>query len=145
MKRASIILLAVLAAVAPSCDGKTTDIVDSAQAAAKEGMEGLEGLKDFELGDLGADAMKSKVSEIAGSLGEQLGSIKDLASATSITEKIGPAIAALEKLKGGLGGMLPDMGSLGGIVDTLKSKFGDKADIMGVLKPMLDKLMALLG
>ena len=78
-------------------------------------------------------------------LTENFSSVKDLASAEKLKEMAGPVLENLGKVKGMLGDKMPSMESLGGAVETLKSKFSGDASIMKVLQPIIDKVKGLMG
>lgn len=128
MKSTLVISLSLLAATAflPACDK-----VEDAKAAGNSAMEAV--------GNLDADGMKTMV----GDLSTKLGDIKDLASAEKITEQIGPMLEKLSKGKELLGGKM-DLGSLSTAVESLKARFADKADVLKVLQPVLERLTALI-
>ena len=137
--KATPFLLALVPFIA-SCDGdvKASDILDS-------GKEALSNLEDLDLSKLSVDDMKEKVGELTSSLGSKLEGIKDEAGAIDVAKSLGPVVDQLNNLKGVLGDNMPTMDQLGGIVDSLKSKFSGDEGIMKALQPLLEKLQSLLG
>ena len=107
--------------------------------------ESLNSMADIDLAGLSPDKLKEKGGEMISGLASQLGNISDLASAESISKAAGPVIEKLGSLKGMLGDNLPDMSSLSEAVSGLTSKFADKADVMKVLQPMIDKITGMIG
>ena len=113
--------------------------------SAKELIEsGKQALEDIDLSKLSVDGMKEKVGELGGMLTSKLESIKDEASAVDVKKAVEPVVDQLSKLKGALGDNMPSMDQLGGIVDSLKSKFGGDEGIMSVLQPLIEKLQNLM-
>ncbi len=86
-----------------------------------------------------------KAAEALKGVTEGLGKITDLESAKSAVTSLASPMAMLASAKKLLGDKMPDLGSLGGIVGTLKEKFAGKTEILGVLQPILDKIMAMVG
>jgi hypothetical protein len=74
----------------------------------------------------------------------QLGNIKDLASAQSVSSTVTPLIEKLEGLKKALGGTLPDTATVKSAISSLTTKF-QNSEIMDAIKPMLTKLQNLVG
>ncbi|MCP3914040.1 MAG: hypothetical protein GY711_00615 [bacterium] len=108
---------------------------------AKEALSGA--LENLDI-DFSAEGATEKVNEVVKSSVSKIDEIKDLASAESITEKLGPALDMLKKAKTTLGEKMPDTASLTGLIETLKSKFAGKTDILGALKPLIEKIQALM-
>ena len=66
-------------------------------------------------------------------------------TAFGITENvIGPIIDQLKGFKTTLGDKMPDLSSLGSTADGLMKKFAGDSAIMDVIKPVLEKLKALV-
>jgi hypothetical protein len=128
---ASVLLLGVACG-----EGETSakELAKSAQGAAES----------LDLSKLTPDAMKEKAGELMKTITTQLDEIKDRASATSAASVIGPLAEQLTQLKSTLGANLPDMGALRTAVEGLAKKFALDQDVMGVLKPLMEKLQGLL-
>lgn len=121
---------------------------DAAKGAVESATNAFDGLKNIDLSDvtkldpaklqgLGKDAMSA--------IAKQLGSISDLASAKNVAGVIEPMLEKLGSLKTALGGKLPSMEEVSSAISSLTTKFTGKADIMGAIQPVLDKLKALIG
>ena len=144
MKRFSLTTAALSALLLVSACSKEEVQAKMDEAADKAG-SALESVKDLDLGSLSPDALKEKAAEYTESLGSKLGEIKDKASAMDVSKAAEPVVDMLSKAKDILGENMPDLSSLTGVVDDLKSKFGGDEGVMSVLKPLLDKLQSLLG
>lgn len=139
--QATSVLLALVPFVA-SCDGdvKASDVVANGKAAV--------GKMADDLGNLSVDELKAKVSNVSKDLSQKLSQsfdeIKDKASALDVKQAVEPMVEQLSKLEAMLGEKMPSMESLRGALEELKTKFAGKEDIMEVLRPLIDKLQALL-
>jgi hypothetical protein len=144
MKRLSFSIAALSALLLVSACSKEEVQAKMDEAANKAG-GALESLKDIDLGSLSPDALKEKANSLTDSLATQLGEIKDKASAMDVKKAAEPVVDMLSKMKGMLGENMPDLSSLNGVVDDLKAKFNSDEGVMGVLKPLLDKLQSLVS
>jgi len=113
-------------------------------AMAKELMASAKGaFPELDLSSLSADDMKAKFGELTTTLVSKLGNVKDTASAEVVRDEIAPAVKQLGMLKGALGDNLPSLDSLTGAVQQVRSKFTSSGNILEVLNPVLEKLLAL--
>ncbi|MFN0007175.1 MAG: hypothetical protein ACKVXR_04640 [Planctomycetota bacterium] len=131
MKQFAPILLVLF--IASSCE-------KSADAAAT--IKGASGSVD--LSKLTPEAMKTEGSKLVSQVTSKLGEIKDLASAENAVKQLDPLIGNLGMLKDKLGAGGLDLSSIQSSISGLTSKFGSDTKIMGALKPLLDKLQAML-
>jgi hypothetical protein len=120
---------------------------DAAKGAAQQAGAAMETL----MKDLSADFSKldtTKLQQLGkdamAAVATQLGNIKDLASAQSVSSNVTPLIEKLEGLKKALGGMLPDTATVKSAISSLTTKF-QNSEIMDAIKPMLTKLQNLVG
>ncbi len=121
---------------------------DAAKGALDKATAAFDGLKDLDLSDV-TKLDPAKLQEVGKSamngIAAQLGSITDLASAKNVVGELEPWMDKLGSLKTALSGKLPDMESVKTAISGLTSKFSGNADIMGALKPVIEKLQALIG
>jgi hypothetical protein len=120
---------------------------DAAKGAAQQAGAAMESL----MKDLSADFSKldtTKLQQLGkdamAAVATQLGNIKDLASAQSVSSTVTPLIEKLEGLKKALGGTLPDTATVKSAISSLTTKF-QNSEIMDAIKPMLTKLQNLVG
>ena len=150
MKSLSSLLLLPLLVFGTACsgdevEGKVKDLADSAAEAGSGLMDSLKELDVSKLGDLAPEKLTEMASGAVSSIGEQLGSIKDLADVESMKESLMPMLDKLGSLKDALGDKMPSMESLTSAVTGLKEKFAGDASILEALQPVLDKLQGLVG
>ena len=150
MKSLSSLLLLPLLVFGTACsgdevEGKVKDLADSAAEAGSGLMDSLKELDVSKLGDLAPEKLTEMASGAVSSIGEQLGSIKDLADVESMKESLMPMLDKLGSLKDALGDKMPSMESLTSAVTGLKEKFAGDASILEALQPLLDKLQGLVG
>ncbi len=113
-------------------------------AQAAEKAKGLD-LGSLDLENLTSEDMTSKVSELASTLVQKLGGVKDAAGAETAAVELGPLADQLGTLKDALGDNMPDMSSLGTAIESLTAKFGIDSDVIKTLQPVLEKLKGLMG
>lgn len=100
---------------------------------------------DFDVSKLSSEELTGKMTELSGSVVEKLGSITDIDSAKDAVGMLGPIVEKMGSMKTMLGDKMPDLGALKTAAEGLASKFGGDEGIMGVLKPVLDKIMAMFA
>jgi len=122
---------------------------DAAKGAVQQASTALDGMmKDLDLSNL-AKLDAAKLQELGKSamatVATQLGNIKDLASAKSVSGALTPMLEKLDGLKTALGGKLPDLESVKSAISSLTTKFPTGGEVMEAIKPMLAKLTSLVG
>ena len=111
---------------------KAGEVLENAKAA----------IADFDL-SAAPEKLAESVTGFAGDLTSKLGEVTDIESAKDLVAKFGPVVDKLKQVKTTLGDKMPDMASLKQAAEGVMTKFKDNEGIMNVLKPMLDKLMAM--
>lgn len=158
MKTLRILPLALALGLATGCSKSETNAAGAGGAAGTLG-DAAKGLADkakSAFGDLSSIDPSSFATLEAGKLQEigktamaaiasQLGSIKDVAGATSFKTTVEPMLAKLTSLKSALNGKLPDMDTVKTAIAAATTKLTGNADVMKVLQPVLDKLKGLVG
>ncbi len=97
-----------------------------------------------DLSTLSTGDLQKKFEELGGMITKEIATITDKASAMKASDVIGPLADQLKQLKEKLGASLPSMESVKTAIEGLKTKFAYDPDVMAALKPLLDKLQALL-
>ena len=143
MKSLTTLLLVPALFLSTACSGDV-DASDIKDGVMEAGSNALESLGDIDLTSLSVDQVKEQFSGATASMTESLGGIKDLATAENFAEKFGPLMDKMGSMKALLGENMPDMSSLGDMVSGLTEKFSGDDSIMGVLKPILEKVTALV-
>jgi hypothetical protein len=126
----------------------TKSLGDTAKGAMDKASETLAGLsKDLDLSNL-SNLDTAKLQQLGkdamSTISTQLGNIKDLASAKSVSSALTPIIEKLGPLKSALGDTLPNMESVKSAISSLKAKF-PTGEIMEAIQPMLTKLQGLIA
>ena len=155
MKRLfSILAPASLAVLAfGACDSKVSasDVKNAAGDAVESAKDAVSNLKDIDLAELTPDALKElspeKLKEKMGGLSEgiatKLSEVKDAATAENAAKMLEPIVDKLASAKEMLGDKMPDMAGLKDAASNFMTKFADNEGIMGALKGVLDKIMAM--
>ncbi|MFT5288373.1 MAG: hypothetical protein ACI8QS_001991 [Planctomycetota bacterium] len=143
MKSITSLLLVPALFLTPACSGDV-DASDIKDGVMEAGSNVLESIGDIDLSSLNLDQVKEKFSGATASMTEGLSGIKDLATAQNFADTFGPLMEKMGAMKDLLGDKMPDMSSLGGMVSGLTEKFSGDDSIMAVLKPILEKVTALV-
>ena len=88
--------------------------------------------------------LQTEVQDVGASIAKELGTITDQASALKAADVIGPLATQLESLKQKVGASLPSMDSLESAIQAVETRFASDPAVMATLKPLLDRLRALL-
>ncbi len=106
---------------------------------------GEEPPQSLDLSKLSVEGMQEKVDELTESLTAKLAEIQDRASAVKVSDAADPLVDQLARLKEALGAAsMPALDSLQAKVEELERKFSSDPQVMEALKPLLERLRALL-
>ena len=134
MKKLVLALATLTLALTTGCGESGKGAADVVSAATK----------NLDLSKLNPEQMKAEGTKLVGDVAQKLGSIKDLASVQSVTKELEPLLGNLGMLKDKLGVSGLNLSSIQTALTGLTSKFGGDMKIMDALKPLLDKVQALL-